>query len=243
MPTFTQDPVSIGQDGFTASVTPAASLGAIAKTRDGRVYRYVKAGVADLVAGNLVQSPATVPLHLGMVPVVASIGATQVTMALGATLATAGQYAEGYLFVDTTTGNGQTLQVAGHPAANASANLTVTLRAEDALQVALTGTSRVGLIPNPYSGVIQCPVALTGAPVGVASYVIPAGQYGWVQTAGPCAVLIVGTPALGVAVANSATVPGGVDVITTTNLVTSTVVGTMMQTGVAGKNNMVLLRL
>ena len=243
MPTFTQEPTALGQDGFTASVSPTTALGTIARTRDGRTYRYVKAGVADLVAGNLVQSPAIVPLHLGMTPVIASIGATQVTMILGATAAAAGQYAEGYLYVDTAPGNGYTLQIAGHPAALSGGSLTVTLRPEDALPVALTGVSRVDLVANPFSGVIQCPAALTGIPVGVAASIIPAGQYGWVQTYGPCATLIVGTPAIGVAVLNSATVPGGVDVMTTTNLVTSTPVGVMMQVGVGGKNNLVFLKL
>jgi len=243
MPTFTQDPVSIGQDGFTASATPVASLGALAKTRDGRVFRYAKAGVADLIAGNLVQSPAIATAHLGIVPAVGSPLATQIVATLGAAAAAAGQYAEGYVDVDTAPGNGYLYQVAGHAAVLSGGVITLNLRPEDGLQIGITGTSRVGLCANPFNGVIQCPIALTGVPVGVAGYVIPAGQYGWIQTGGPASVLVNGAPGLGVTVLNGATAPGSVDVMTTTNLVTSTIVGTMLQVGVTGKNNFVFLKM
>jgi len=243
MPIFTQDAISIGQDGFTASTTQGQALGAIGRTRDGRMYRYVKAGAADLVAGNVVQAPAIVPNHLALTPVAAAVGATQVTVALGATLASAGQYAEGWLNVDTTPGNGELYAISGHPAAALSTNLTVTLRPEDSVQVALTTASRCGLLANPFNGVIQAPIVLTASVVGVAQYIIPANNFGWVQTRGPASVLINGTPALGAGVTNGATTAGSVDVITTTNLVTSVLVGYMMQVGVSTKNNLVFLRI
>lgn len=243
MPIFTQDAVGIGQDGFTASVSPVASVGAIGRTRDGRVFRYAKAGVADLVAGNVVQSPAIVTAHLGIVPVAAGFLASQIVATLGAVAAAAGQYAEGYVDIDTAPGNGLNYQIAGHAAVLSGGVITLNLRPEDALQVALGGASRVGLCANPYNGVIQCPAVLTGLPVGVAGYVIPAGQYGWIQTGGPASVLVNGTPGLGIAVVNGATAAGSVDVATAGNLVTNTLIGNMMQAGVTGKNNFVFLKL
>jgi hypothetical protein len=120
-----------------------------------------------------------------------------------------------------------------------STAFTLNLKSDDAVQVALTTASRVGLIPSLFRGVIQCPVTTaTGSVVGVAVYPITAAQYGWILTWGPAAVLINGTPALGAAVvAPSATTAGSVDVITTTNLVTAQIVGNMMQVGVSTKNN------
>jgi hypothetical protein len=243
MPIFNQVPAGIGQDGFTASTTQGAALGAIAFTRDGRIFRYAKAGAADLVAGNVVQSPAVITAHLALTPSAAAIGASQVVATLGATAAAAGLYAEGFVGVDTTTGNGYAYQISGHAAVLSSGVITANLRLEDSVQIALTGTSRVGFMQNAYSGVIQCPTTLTGLPVGVATYVIPAGQFGWIQVGGPAEVLINGTPALGAAVVNSATTAGAVDVITTTNLVTSRAVGSMMQLGVSGKNNWVFVQM
>lgn len=243
MPIFNQDPIAIGQDGFTASLTPAASLGAIGKTRDGRSWRYARAGAADLVPGNLLQGPALVTLHQNLTPVLGAQGANQLSATLGAQAATLNQYADGYVSVDTAPGNGYQYQILGHAAVLSSGVITLNLRAEDAIQVALTGVSRVDLVPNPFNGVIQCPIALTGNVVGVATYVIPATQYGWIQVTGPASVLVNGTPAIGAAVVNGATTPGSVDVITTTNLVTGTIVGTMVMTGVSGKNDTVWLRL
>jgi hypothetical protein len=239
MPEFSQDPIAIGQDGFTAAVAASCSLGQIGKTKDGRVFKYCKAGVADLVPGNVVQSPATVALHLNLVPIAAAVGALQVSATLGAQAAAAGQYAEGYLYTD----GGINYGVAGHAAVLSAGVITVNLKPADGLQAAITGASRVGLIANPYNGVVQCPVALTGIPVGVATYIIPAGQFGWIQIGGPCAVLVNGAPGLGVSVANGATAAGSVDVITTTNLVTSTLIGTMLQLGVTGKPGMVQLKM
>jgi hypothetical protein len=231
MPTFAQDPVSIGQDGFTTSVTPTQSLGAVGRTKDGRVFRYCRAGVADLVAGNLVQGPAVVPAHLAITPLTAVIGATQVSATLGATAATAGQYAEGILGID----GGYAHCISGHGAVLSGGVITLNLRADDPLQVALPGTFKVNLVANPYSGVIQMPTAAGGLAVGVAGYIIPAGQYGWVQVMGLASVLVNGTPGLNVAVTNGATAAGSIDVITTTNLVTSRVIGYMAQAGVTGK--------
>jgi hypothetical protein len=243
MPIFVQDAIGIGQDGFTASVTPTQSLGAVGRTRDGRLYRYARAGALDLVAGNLLQSAAFATAHQNLTPVAANAGANQIVATLGAAAATAGQYAEGYASIDTSPGGGYQYQISGHAAVLSGGVITVNTKPEDAIQVALSGVSRVDLLMNPYNGVIVCPIALTGVVVGCATYVIPAGQYGWIQCYGPSPTLVNGTPALGTTVVNGATTPGSVDVITTTNLVTSTIVGSILMVGVSGKFDTVFLRL
>ena len=97
------------------------------------------------------------------------------------------------------------------------------------IEVALTTDSRVTLIFNPWSKVIQSPTTLTGAPVGVAIYPIASGEYGWVQTHGPCGVLISGTPGAGLPVGVPHSVAGAV--IIDDADATTTVVGRMMETG------------
>lgn len=235
--------LSIGQADFQSSADKVHRIGTRAIADDGRVFRYVKAGVADLVAGNVLQSPAIVANHLANTPPVVAIGATSFTYTPGATLGTVAQYEDGYLQVDTTPGNGYTYGLASHPAFASATAFTLTLK--DAIQVALTASSRVGLMANPYNGVIQLPVTTaTGTIVGVAGYVITAAQYGWIQTWDLCSTLITGTPALGAMVLGPGTAAGAAQVVVAAgNLIVGQVIGHMAQVGVDGKNNFVQLRI
>jgi hypothetical protein len=238
-------PIQLGQNFWESSATQKLPLGTKGQTQDGRVYRYALAGASDLVAGNVIQSPAIVANHLAMTPAATALNAFTVTATAGATAGAANLYAEGYLDVDTTPGNGYVYTIKDHLAIGSGASFSVNLFKDDPIQVALTTSSRVGLVQNVYSGVIQAPVTTaTGVIVGVAPYIIKATQYGWIQTYGPASTLINGTPALGAAVVGiSATTAGSVDVITTTNLVTAPIIGHMMQVGVSTKNNWVFLRI
>lgn len=170
------------------TATAQATVGSCATTPDGRRFRYCKAGGTALVPGKLQQAPAEVTNHQNLVPAAAAIGATSVTVTLGATAATANQYAGGYLVVTITPGQGYQYLIKSHPAADASATLTLTL--EDPIQVALTTASNVDLIANPYNGVIVNPTTASSCPVGVAVYPITAEYYGWIQTGGVANILV-----------------------------------------------------
>jgi hypothetical protein len=221
--------------------TQLCPLGTRMVTRDGRAFRYAKAGASALVVGNVIQAPAQVTTHDQLTPAAAAIGATTLVPTLDATNAVvANQYAEGWAVIDTTPGLGYAYPIASHPAAEASAAVTLTLHADAKVQVALTTSSRITLVPNPYKGVIQSPVTtLTGAVVGVAVSAIAADNYGWLQTEGPGAVLIAGTPGVGLAVVVPATAAGAVVVDGAASA--TKVIGTMMVTGVDGKVLPVLL--
>lgn len=243
MAKFRSPVTAMGQDDFVSSATPAAGLGDRIETDDGRVFRYALAGAVDLVAGNVLQGPAIVPNHLANTPPAVAIGATSFTYTPGASTGTANQYAGGWMQVDTTPGNGYTYEVSGHAAIASSTAFTLYLK--DAIQVALTTSSRVGLIANPYRGVIQMPVTTaTGTIAGIATYIITAAQYGWIQTWGICSVLIAGTPALGASVMAPGAVAGAAEVIVAAGtLIVAQWVGNMAQVGVNTKNNAVDLRI
>lgn len=232
---------TIAQDAFTSSSTQLHPLGTRAYTVDGRRFRYAQAGASDLVAGNMVQSAATVANHLANTAPVVAIGATSFSYTPGATAGAANLYAEGYLQVDTTPGNGYLYQVSGHAAITASTAFTLTLK--DAIQVALTASSRIGLLANPFKNVIQCPTTVTAKCVGAAGYIITATQYGWLTTEGAACVLINGTPGIGIGVVNSATTAGAVDVAAVAAEINVRIIGHMMQVGVSGKNNAVYVTL
>lgn len=244
-----------GQDMFNTNITKTTvqyhPLGSIAVSRDGRVFRYSSAGATDLVVGNVIQSPAPIPNHLALTAAVQSvgdgtpIGNKPIVVTPGATAGAANLYAEGTLQVSVTPDLGHTYRVNSHPAITASTAFNLYLDPDDLVQIAFTTATRYGLLHNPWKTTIVAPTTLTAGLCGVANTIITgngtAENYGWLQTRGPASVLINGTPGVGVYVMNSATTAGAVDVITTTNLVTSNLVGRMMQVGVSTKNNSVFL--
>ena len=244
MPNLKGEAVTLGQDAFRSSADQIHDLGARGRDWAGRYYRYVLAGASDLVAGNVVQSPAVTTAHLANTPPAVAIGDTSFTYTPGAATGTANEYAGGLLQVDTTPGNGYSYAVEKHPAIASATAFTLNLRTDDAVQVALTTSSRVGLHHSPWRGVIQMPATTaTGLAVGIATYIITTAQYGWIGTWGYFPVLISGTPALGAAVVAPSGTAGAAVVMDTTVLVTAQLVGYMLQIGVSGKNNMVFVKL
>lgn len=188
----------VGQDLYKYGTTQNHTLGEKAVSSDGRTFRYVKAGGTVLVPGNWLQSPAIVANHVNLTPTAAvAVGDTTITVTLGATAATANQYAGGVVVVEIgTTGKGQSLLVKSHPAAASAATLVLTL--SDPVQVATSGTVTVSLVANLYNGVIQTPqTTLTGTPVGVAVGAIPAGEFGWICSRGLTAALADGAITVG----------------------------------------------
>lgn len=231
---------AIHQNAFEFTSSQFHPLGTLGISKDGTFFRYCQAGAVDLVAGTLQQRAAPVANHLANTPPAVAIGATSFTYTPGATAGAANLYAEGYLQVDTTPGNGYRYRISGHPAISSSTAFSLYLDPDDPIQVALTTSSRVGLHHNRWKNVIQCPTAVTARVAGVAVSVIPATYYGWLVTKGPWPCLINGTPAITSPVANSATTAGALDVWTTAAAaVTITPVGHMMQVGVSGRNNLV----
>jgi hypothetical protein len=166
-----------------------------------------------LVPGQLQQAAAEVTNHQNLTPAAAAIAASSVTVTLGATAATANQYAEGWLLVTVTPGQGYQYRIKSHPAADASATLVVTL--EDPVEVALTTSSRCDLVRNPWAAVIVNPTTATSSPCGVAVNNIAASSFGWLQTHGPACCLADGALTVGVNVSASNAVAGAMEAAVT----------------------------
>lgn len=163
-------------------------LGAKVEMSDGRIFRYVRNSTTALVAGNLIQAPALTANHQNIaVASAAAAGSKSVTVTLGASAASANDYAEGFMVVNDVDGEGHTYKIASHPAASASASLVLSL--EDPIEVALTTSSEVCLIPNQYNRPVISNTNQQGNPVGVAPIALPASEFGWLQTRGPCSAL------------------------------------------------------
>jgi len=240
MSQLTGDPVSCGQALYTSSATRIHSLGERLVTANGNVYRYCKAGAVALVAGNWIQSPAQIADHQNITVAAAAINATSITVTVAGTAVTENQYAGGQAVVTIAPGLGQQINISGHPAADAST--AVVLQLDEPLRVALTTDTRIDLVPNLYNGVIQNPVTtLTGVCVGVATYIIAASEFGWLQRSGLTGALIAGTPGVGLAIVVPGTAAGAAVIDGAASA--TNVVGTMASTGGNGECNGVMVAL
>lgn len=251
----------------TSPVNSDASLGTLCGARfaasDGREFVLVQNAGTALASGVVVQGPAAIANTGGLSPatssttgyssayaIAASIGGYQIQIATGATAVTANAFAGGYLNVVEGTGLGQTMKIASH--ASASTTSALVLNLEDPFTTATSTDSRFTLTLNPYgsqfgtdyrtNGVIISPATtLTGLPVGITAYPIPATttsvlSYGFIQTKGPVACLGSSTVALGLDVC----VPSGTAGAHTTYVVaTGPRIGTTMVASASAKYNLI----
>lgn len=199
-------------DLFSESTTQLHNLGEIV-TSGCRRFAYARVGASALVVANLLQSAAEKTNHQNLTAPASAIGVTSVAVTLGATAATANEYSKGWLVVTVTPGLGYAYEIASHPAADASASLTLTL--SDPIEVALTSTSRLDLVHNPYFNVIQYPTTASSGLCGSAVNNIAASSYGWVGVGGPQAILADGALTVGVNLSASNAVAGAVEAAVT----------------------------
>ena len=178
------------------STTQKEALGTLRILDDGRKFRYAKNGATPLVGGVICQALGTVANHNRIAVATTTAGKSAVTVTLGATAATENLYAGGYLQVTAgANGIGMQYKIASHPAADASATLTVQL--DEPLVYALTnGTHTVRLVHNQFTGLVVA-TAVAQPAVGVTPCPVPANAYFWLQTGGVANVQQTTTTALG----------------------------------------------
>lgn len=208
MSTQLSGPVSVvSQNLFVQNSTANQNLGETVFSNDGRAFRYVQAGAADLVSGQLIQSAAEVTANQNLTAVAASAGDSSISTSSTVTV-TANQYAGGLAVITTSAGAGQAYRISGHAAFTSAAP---TFQLADNVKVALTTASRVDLVANPYMSVIQNPVTPTSSPVGVACGTLTTLFFGWVQVSGVASVLADGALVVGQPVTASNGTAGAVE--------------------------------
>lgn len=208
---------------------------------DGREVTLVKIGASNIASGLLTAGSAIVANHQNVAVaanVTASATAYTVTVTLGATAATANQYAGGFLVINAGAGIGQTLRINSHPAADASASLVLTL--EDAVQVSLaSASSKACLIANPYTGVVINPTTSVSTPVGATFYPVTAGSYAFVVSKGATSLLADGSLTVGAAISPSNATAGAVE----DGVIAQGFVGRALQAGVTTEARTVFIDL
>lgn len=202
--------------GGTATDTSLNTLlGSRWDLEDGREVKLILAGASNLAAGKLMSASASIANHQNLTVTAFQAYTTSnglpatVTVTLGGTAATAGQYTGGYAIVTSGTGLGQTLQISNNPAqATTTGALVVTFA--DAPNTALDTSSKVSLIANPGNGVIINNHSALQQPVGVTLYPITAVNYGYIVSHGVVSCLNGGGTTTGSAVSPSSSVDGAV---------------------------------
>lgn len=195
------NPDIFDQHIWEESSTQKHPLGTLRDLGDGRVFTYAQAGAVALVAGTVNQMAVQVANHLNLDATAASaaaggrVGDTSLTVTLGATAATANQYAEGFIYHNKNGVLSQTYKIRSNPAADASA--TCKFELYDPIRVIVADADEFTPMKHPQDGVIIMPTAETRVPTGVAPIAVTVDYYFWNQVKGPCAVLADGTLVLG----------------------------------------------
>lgn len=214
------NPIIIDFDPYNTSTAQAHELGARFEISESRSFHYGKnSTAAALGVGKIGLAPAPKTNHHNMaVQAAAAIGATTVSVTLGATASTAQEYAEGYLTINLTPGQGTVYKVSDQPAT--SSGQTQTLGLSDPINVALTTSSKANLVHNAWNAVVEAAVATRRAagvplvPVAQSTSTVPV--YYWAQTNGVASVLADQAITLGARLGCSASVAGAVAADSTT---------------------------
>jgi hypothetical protein len=181
-------------DIWTPTVDKKFPLGAIAESRDGRKWRYCRAGSsaaltkatmnqAEAVTANWVDEPQTVASGA----VVAAVGDTSITL-LVQTAPTADVWVDGYMLVNNGTGEGEMYIIKEH---TLTTNPVVQIADVGGFRTATVDATDITILKNICNGVIVVPAgAGTHTPVGVALTAVTASYYFWAQFWGPCPMLV-----------------------------------------------------
>lgn len=184
------------------SATPLFPLGTMMR-RGEQVFVYCKNGGGALAAGVPLQGAIAVHAEQDddiVVGAAAAIGATEVEITSTANLDgspndEADNFAEGYLVVNDLAGEGHLYKIKSNEALAGTADSTFTLY--DPIKVALTTASQVGLIRNPFAGVIATAAVATRHFVGTAPAAITVAYYFWAHHKGPAPAVAANAIALG----------------------------------------------
>lgn len=173
-------------------------LGTLRITRDGRKFRYAKAGASALSAGKMGVAPAIDAEVMNEACAYAhAIGDYTFTETITAGVAFAENFfAGGFLQINDATGEGYQYMIESSTAVTATGT-SITISLYDPIKVALVAsTSEFTLAASTLQGVTESTTE-ENLPVGIAPVAVTAAYYYWIQTGGEALALVAGTPAVG----------------------------------------------
>ncbi len=170
------------QDIYESRSTASHKVGTRGFLDDGRVYYYSRIGAADLDPGKLAMAEVIAATQANLAVTATTVGSKVVNVTPGAVTHNANVFAEGYLCVNDVAGEGHTYKIRNHPAIASATAFDLTLY--DEIQVALTASSQVTLVKNPWADVVVAAAGKVHMAVGIPQVALTAAEYGWIQTWG-----------------------------------------------------------
>ena len=189
--------------------TQRLPLGTRGYTNDGRAFRYARCGATALAVGKVMQNMAVdASLDLDQDLATSTLYACaefQDTDAKAVYIRNADTeviaadtFKEGYLYLNDELGEGQMVRLKGNEYLDGTINAAAEVEwrvnfADDSrLSATISTATLVGLLQNKYDDVIITTdgCARTGTPLGVTPRAVTATYYFWLQTWGPCVVLV-----------------------------------------------------
>ena len=210
---------------------------------DGRMFRFAASGGSTLVIGNVLSASVATASQQALTPAAAAVDARTISLTTGASSAI-NLFAEGYANVSITPGLGNSYKIASHALMTSGAGDIVNLAPGQAIRVALTTSSRIDLINNPYARVIQLPATTAASAIMGVAVSAPVTLRGcWIQTQGPACVLgitglIAGTRA--VAPSSTAGACGPETAVAATSAIETTIGNTMFAVASSSGQNVFL---
>ena len=185
-------------------------------TRDGRIFRYARAGAAALVAGRCGVAPAIAADVMNEAcAFVHGIGDLQFSETITSAAAAYGEnhFRGGFLQINDGTGLSHQYLIDSSTAVELGGTA-ITLSLAEAIRVALVvTTSEFTLAKSPWQGVVISDVG-ENLPIGIAPIPVSIDYYYWAQTHGCALCVVSGTPAVGSVMVIDDAVPGNLKAIT-----------------------------
>lgn len=188
MPLLTGLPQIFGIKPHESSTEQKHPLGTKGVTSDGRTYRYAQAAGTALGPGLLAVAPDITADHEDLVVNTFAVGDKTITVTLASTAIVGNEYEEGFVNVTDAAGQGIMYRVKNVPTADASASVIIVL--EEPIVVAAEAATTVTLYRNKFRDIVVSNGTQADLPVGVPNVTIAVDSYGWVQTGGPCSILV-----------------------------------------------------
>ena len=185
---LTGTPVIYGIKPHEDSTDQKHPLGSTGVTDDGRTYRYAQAAGTALNPGQIQVASDIETQHEDLAVNTFSVGDKTITVTLGSTAIVGNEYQEGFVFIINDTGEGIAYAIANAPVSDASADVIITL--DEPIAVAAVAATTVTLYRNRYRDIVVSDTNQTDLVVGVPNVTIAADSYGWIQTGGPCSILV-----------------------------------------------------
>lgn len=197
------------QPCFVQSSSKKEEVGTLRILKDGRAFRYARAGSSALAAGYLAVAAAVAADVMNEAgTAIAAIGQMQIAETITSATYAEDYFAGGFFQINDGTGQGHQYKIDSSTAVASGTAITLSLAEPIRVATAASIATEFSIIHNPWMAVVESGTLAT--PVGVTPMVITATYYYWCQTRGPALILSGNNDAVGMPVYQSTSTAGAV---------------------------------